>query len=241
MEIGNQQGRVLKVDFDRLMLNGIDVSQEIRKGFTVDDTIKFIKNINQDYTYFYGEFDLTRDQTKRMKKKVFDQYSTTIPDGFRTIPMFPAYAVNEYGVVIYIRSRNILRSNLCKKGYPVVCLTDKTTVRIHRLVATTWIANPLDKQEVNHINGNKLMNFVSNLEWCTAQENLEHKRIHNLGKTRKAKISATGQNNSQAKLLPKDIYEIRSSIDSASHLASVYSVTQHTINDIKARRSWSHI
>lgn len=50
----------------------------------------------------------------------------------------------------------------------------KKNERIHRLVAEKFIPNPNNYNQVNHIDGNKDNNDVSNLEWCSNRMNVTH-------------------------------------------------------------------
>lgn len=73
----------------------------------------------------------------------------------------------------------------------VVGLYKKGQVKIysvHRLVALAFIPNPENKPEVNHINGIKTDNKISNLEWCTRRENNRHSWDMGLHKIPKKQI-----------------------------------------------------
>lgn len=71
----------------------------------------------------------------------------------------------------------ILAPHIETLGYLSVCLlknSKRTYVRIHRLVADAFMTNNHQKPEVNHIDGNKKNNAVSNLEYATHSENMQH-------------------------------------------------------------------
>ena len=76
---------------------------------------------------------------------------------------------------IYPRDK-ILKRILNEKGYCRVDLSKSGKIkrhRVHRLVAETFIPNPYNLLEVNHIDGNKQNNNVNNLEWCSHSYNMK--------------------------------------------------------------------
>lgn len=99
---------------------------------------------------------------------------------------------------------NFLKPGFKNKGYLHVTLFkggNKRTKDIHRLVAQQFIPNPLNLPEVNHKDTNKQNNHKDNLEWCTEQENSNHKVKINNSNKRKSKyygvcfcLSITGRN-----------------------------------------------
>ena len=113
---------------------------------------------------------------------------------WKTIPGYEEYEVSDTGIVVsnirYVFSKKeekaiphkrkkVLSQYKSKTGYMCVGIGSKTignkkVAKVHRLVASAFIPNPLNLPEVNHKDGDKTNNNVKNLEWVTASENVKH-------------------------------------------------------------------
>ena len=87
------------------------------------------------------------------------------------------YLISEQGEIKNIKTNKILKGTI-RNGYQMIKLTInqiKKDYLVHRLVAITFLENPLNLPQVNHKDKNKLNNSVSNLEWVSIQENMQHR------------------------------------------------------------------
>ncbi|ALM64160.1 HNH endonuclease [Lactococcus phage 936 group phage Phi4.2] len=96
---------------------------------------------------------------------------------FVKIEGFNNYEVSNLGKIRNTKSGRIRKPFLQPNGYLGFCLCENNKPKflyLHRILATAFIDNPEEKPQVNHIDENKLNNDLSNLEWCSARENLTH-------------------------------------------------------------------
>ncbi len=107
------------------------------------------------------------------------------------------------------RKDKILAQNVGKIGYSNVVLSKNNipkTLKVHRIVATAFIHNPLNKKEVNHKNLIKYDNTLSNLEWVTKEENFLHALENNVILKKKDRLKKLPPIHSLKYLGAKEVY-----------------------------------
>lgn len=112
----------------------------------------------------------------------------------------------------------------------------KRTFRAHRLVLMAFkpIEN-MDKLEVNHIDGNKKNNNLSNLEWCTTSENQKHAFKTGLQKAKK------GGKSNFSKLKKEDIqliFQLRKQGKTQQQIAEIVGCSRSNISYILNKKTW---
>ena len=178
----------------------------------------------------------------------FDKRVLLFMEVWKTVKGFENYEISNLGrLKVNLKYRKyrdyqhkILKTYLDRGGYRRATLTsfDKNikTKYIHRLVAIAFIENPLNKPEVNHINGIKDDNHVDNLEWNTHHENIIH--AHKTGLT-----TQKGEDSVGSVLTEPQVLKIRALKKDFTfkELAEKYNVASSTIAAAVYRRSWKHI
>lgn len=137
----------------------------------------------------------------------------------------------------------VLKTYSDKLGYMRTTLTMNGEAKnwmVHRLVAITFVPNPLGLPDVNHIDACKFNSAPENLEWVTHAENMAHAARMGL----MVANSGPGEESPAAKLTDDCVRSIKARLAAGEGPASIsrdYPVTPSAISEIKAGRSWSHI
>ncbi len=131
-----------------------------------------------------------------------------------------------------ISKEGYLEVNLCKKG-------KSKSVRVHILVARSFVSNPENKPEVNHKDGIKFNCHESNLEYMTRSENIRH--ALNTG------LQKLGFKRSNAKLTDEDVryirehYKFRDKEFNSIVLAEKFNVNPSIIRDVVQRKRYKNV
>lgn len=90
------------------------------------------------------------------------------------------FSITDKGDVFSKRTKRFLKLRTCKNGYKTFTTrlngrnSKSVCLKVHRLVAMAYIPNTNNHPIINHKDGDKLNNCVSNLEWCTHSHNTIH-------------------------------------------------------------------
>lgn len=148
----------------------------------------------------------------------------------KRISQHPEYFIREDGLVWSTKTNRFLTPSIQGRGYHQVTLYPKQAL-VHRLVAETFFSNLENKPCVNHKDGNKTNNNVSNLEWVTIQENNKHAWNTGLKKS-----------NDRAILSIEQVREIRTKYIPYKYgipkLAKEYNVSNKCVENILYRNTW---
>lgn len=95
----------------------------------------------------------------------------------KQIKDYENYYIDENGNIYNLNTNKKLQGSIGENGYKYYRLSKNGSKKMfyaHRLVAEAFIENPNNLPVVNHIDGNKINNHVSNLEWVSYSENVSH-------------------------------------------------------------------
>lgn len=151
------------------------------------------------------------------------------------------YSVSNLGRIRNNTTNYILNPFITARGYFQVSMQftsrdRRITIDVHKLVARAFVENPDCKPYINHIDGIKLNNKASNLEWVTPLEN----NLHAV----KIGLISSGEDSYLAILSEKEVLEIIQKLKSGARnidLAREYRVAHNTIDDIRCNRTWRYI
>jgi len=145
--------------------------------------------------------------------------------------------VNSKGDSQQLKKGKVLNMHLKKDGYIGIVLCNygkQKNFRVHRLVAESFIPNPENKAQVNHIDGIKTNNNFLNLEWATDSENIKHAFKNNLIP------KASGSKNPMAKLTKEQVDDIRNNnmLTPNKELSKKFNVSKTCIYRVKNNITW---
>ena len=156
---------------------------------------------------------------------------------WKPVKGYENYFVSDLGRVKTKQGRyKKINYGICKYGYLDLWKDNKSKrFRVHRLVAEQFVPNPYNKEQVNHIDGNKKNNQANNLEWVTPKENIQHAINNNLSSIK------FGSRNHSAKLTESDVLYIRDvakKTKTVRELAEQFNVSTTNIYNIINNKKW---
>lgn len=153
---------------------------------------------------------------------------------------FDSYDVSSSGQVVNTKTGRVLKPDITWDGYERVTLSHKGILRrfrVHRLVAELFIPNPMGHPMVNHIDGVKRNNDVTNLEWVDCKTNTIH--AFNIG------LRNSGEQHYEARLTNQTVEKVCELIEQGLPRGRILEkfpeITKTQFDDIRRRKSWKKV
>ena len=197
-----------------------------------------------------------RNAIKYDKNAVHEIYTMILNDESSIVDMFHPIRISDdievkalahpSGLIYSTMTKSIILGSIDKNGYllaHVRCIKDgkiyDDNFRWHRLILSAFVENPdpINKIEVNHIDADKTNNAISNLEWVTPQENIDHKI--------KMGLQPVAQNSYQAiysnEQIEKVCQMLQDGIYSPKYIEKKTGVHRKMVSGIRCGRKWKSI
>ena len=233
-----QESLQFKIFMDGVNLSDLHLHKKLFQTST--EKLEFINSyLTLSELEQYKYHNIGRGVGSAIRRKLINYISSlSAPDGFTEIPILSTtpYFIDINGNVVRKKDRLLLAKMLDSTGYHRVTVLHTREngsfldyERVHRLMALTFLPNPENKRTVNHIDGNKLNNNLSNLEWATDSENVQH--AHDTGL---ASGSSEPRHNRRTfnETVRVEIFNSDKTISTAS-LARKYNLSEATVFNIR--------
>jgi hypothetical protein len=175
---------------------------------------------------------------------------SSVPEGFKEIPGYDGrYFINQEGQIwSTVRNRLLTQHLDAQKKYLTVLIGkfkgDRAMPKaIHRLMGLTWMGDPpgpigtaRGNYCINHKDGNKLNNHLSNLEWVTVEDNARHAWRNGLN-------TQVGETSTSSVFSSSTVRDIRIRLISGEkpiHIAKEYGVGKNCIEKLRMYMNWKH-
>ena len=163
--------------------------------------------------------------------RIKEEFKTALDETFFDIPGFPGYTVNKKGEVKGKKGW-ILKPAITKDGYHqlIICDDDgqQKHLMVNRIMGKLFLENPDNLTELDHIDGNRSNNHISNLRWVTPRQNLcLQERVKN------AKCY---------RLLPNGSFQVRYQIEEGQKFDKTFKTEEEAIECVKyLKKNFPHL
>lgn len=173
-------------------------------------------------------------------------FTDTQLERWLAIPVAPRYEINTSGQIRRVSTGKILKQQI-NDGYRVISIRVDGVcklLRVNRMVLLTFEGPPSEEDmQAAHLDGDRLNNHRSNLDWATNKVNASHRAIHGTG--------ARGQKHGCARLTDEQARSILQRVRIANRktgdrgnvrqLAEEFNVALETIGMLGRRKTWKHL